>query len=202
MNTAWVLTVPPLVEPVSINAAKKNVRGLALSDDDDLLARFISARRAQVEVYLNRGLLTQTWKYTQDVWSDEILLPRAPLQSVSSVKYYDAAGVLQTVASSTYLVDSIAEPGAVRLAPTQVWPVLQSGRPAAIEITYIVGYASVALIPAPIVDAIHLLVAHSYAHPGDEVSSDDAGPLGHPAAEARLAPYRVFWRPPRVDVCR
>lgn len=197
MNSAWALVTGPQTEPISREAAKLNLR-VVVSDEDDLVDRLVKGARAQVELYLNRGLLPQTWKYTQDTWSDVIALPRAPLRSVTSVKYYDGAGVLQTLATSIYQVDITAEPGLVRRAPNQVWPTLQVGRFAAVEVTYLVGYSDAASVPPGIVDGIHLLLSRRYQRRGDEAADSNGGALDCPAAEALLAPYRVFWYPPKA----
>jgi hypothetical protein len=53
----------------------------------------------------------------------------APLQSVTTVKYYDASGVLQTLASTVYQVDTVSQPGRIVLAPTQIWPTVQANAP-------------------------------------------------------------------------
>jgi uncharacterized phiE125 gp8 family phage protein len=194
VNASWVLTIPPVVEPLSVQDVKANLR-VEVSTDDLLLARLIRGCRGQAEEYLGRGFLPQTWRYTQDVWTNTIRLPRAPLRSVV-VKYYDAAGVLRTLASSAYLVDTDVEPGVVRLAPNQVWPALQAFRPAAVQVTYVVGYADAGAIPPAIVDGVHLLVGRRYQRRGDDSPDRDSGPLDNPPAEALLAPYRVFWYAP------
>jgi uncharacterized phiE125 gp8 family phage protein len=201
MNTAWKRTVDATIEPVSLAEAKLQLRNPAAADDT-LVLRAIKAARQQVEDYLHFGLITQTWKYTQDRFTTEIQLPMAaPLQSVI-VKYYDASGVLQTLASTVYLVDTTSEPGRIVLAPAQVWPVTQADRPNAVEITYIVGETAAASVRADIVDAILLLVGDRYEFREATVVGPIATALPT-GVESILAPLRVWWTAPREmeDAC-
>jgi uncharacterized phiE125 gp8 family phage protein len=103
MTVPWSLvqTVAPTEEPIALEDAKQHLN-IDATDKDAALVRMISGVRSYVEQYLNRGLLTQTWKMTLDGFADDVDLPMAaPLQSVTSVKYYDASGVLQTLASTS-----------------------------------------------------------------------------------------------------
>lgn len=191
MNRDWVLVTPPALEPISLEDAKMHLRtGGTL--DDAAITRMVRGARADAEEYLGRGLLTQTWRYVQDVWSDEIRLPRAPLQSVI-VKYYDASGALVTLASSVYTVDVTAEPGRICLAPGQAWPALQANRAGAVVVTYVVGYLNVASIPPNILDGVYMLLTRRFERRGDD-APEASGALDCPAAEASLAKSRVFWR--------
>lgn len=188
-----MLVTPPTSEPISVEDAKVHLRVTGY-DEDALIDRCIAGARSRAEDYLRRAMSTQTWRYVQDEWSDLIRLPMAPLQSVTSVKYYDASGDQQTLATSVYLVDVFSEPGTIQLAPNQSWPALQPGRRSAVEVTYVVGYASVAAIPRAVLDGIYLLLTQGYERRGDDADRP-AGALQHPAAEALLAPHRVFWAP-------
>lgn len=191
IGCAWGLVTAPAEEPVALAAAK-----LQLSLDDGLTAldgateRRVTAARLDVEGYLHRGLFTQTWKYAQDRWTDEIVLPMAaPLQSVTHVKYYDGDGTLQTLSPSSYIVDTLSEPGRVLRNPTAVWPTLQSNRPLAVEITYVVGWDDIANIPTNIVEAILLQLQHLYEG-GTELAE---------SVKALLAKERAWWREPQEE---
>lgn len=195
MNVAWTRTVEPAAgnEPVTLAEAKAQVRQ-TLTTDDTYLGTLIIAARNVAEEYLSRGLYTQTWMLAQDRWSNELWLPRAaPLQSVTSVKYYDDAGTLQTLGTSTYLVDTISEPGRIVRAPLQIWPVLQASRPNAVEVQYVVGWTAVASIPQAIKLGMQLLIGHWYAH--REAVSEAAAAVLPFAVETLWAPYRLWWRP-------
>jgi uncharacterized phiE125 gp8 family phage protein len=118
VKVAWSLVLGPTEEPIELADAKLHLRQPE-SDEDSLVTRMVRGTRATAEGYLGRGLLPQTWKYTQDGWTETMALPMAaPLQSVT-VQYYDGAGVLQTLAPSAYVLDTISEPAVVRRAPNQ-----------------------------------------------------------------------------------
>jgi uncharacterized phiE125 gp8 family phage protein len=53
---------------------------------------------------------------------DFIELPYAPLQSVTSVTYYDTDETSATFSSDDYIVDTYSEPGRVYLGYGKTWP--------------------------------------------------------------------------------
>ena len=197
MNTAWALQTGPTIEPLTVDEAKLQLR-IDSDTDDAAVERRLRSARSQAETYLMRGLLTQTWQYAQDDWADEILLPMAaPLQSVTSVKYYDTSGVLTTLATTVYLADLLSEPGRVVLKPAQIWPALQANRVLAVEIVYVVGFAAADLIPADIVDGVCLLLGDRQEFRQQTVLTSQQGLAALPnGVEAILAPHRRWWRPP------
>jgi uncharacterized phiE125 gp8 family phage protein len=190
----WTLVTPPATEPLSLAEAKQHAV-IVQTDDDVLITAYIVAARQAAESYLGRGLLTQTWKLQLSAWADVIALPMAaPLQTVSSVQYYDQAGVLQTLATSFYVVDTTAEPGRILRAPNQILPFLQYDRVDAITITYVCGWMTSALVPESIKQGLRLYVAAADAdRTGGDASSETA-------RQAAAAVWRnagpVYWRPP------
>lgn len=193
MSIEWVRTVEPLQEPITIEEAKQQAR-ITHDQSDGLLSSYIRTAREVAEDYLGRGLFTQTWKLTLDWFEDVIYLPMAaPLQSVSSVKYYDDAGTLQTLNSTYYTVDTTCRPGRIYRAPNQYWPTVQSDRiTGAVEITYVVGWTNIALIPERIKQGIRLYVTYlDMDRDGLELGGEQA----RKAAEACWSD-RVYWRYP------
>lgn len=92
----------------------------------------------------------------------EIWLPRAPLQAVTGITYYDDSNTLQTLAPSAYLVDAVSEPGRVVPAIGTAWP-STANRPNAVQVTYTAGYgASGAAVPQSILHWILLMTATMY----------------------------------------
>lgn len=95
-------------------------------------------------------------------WGGELSMPRHPLQSVGSIKYYDSAGVLQTAANSLYTVHaSWRAPGIIAMAPNQDWPDHQDDREFPILIRFTTGYLP-GKCPPTVKQAIRLLVAQAY----------------------------------------
>lgn len=192
MSWEWDRTVAPVIQPISIADAKAQAR--IVSDDElGLLNSYINAATDAAEQYLGRGLLTQTWKFTLSQFADVMWLPMAaPLASVTSVKYYDENGALQTLSTSIYTVDTTCRPGKIVRAPNQVWPTVQSDRlSSTVEITYVVGWTAAALVPERIKQGIRLYLSAAFAdREGKELESM------RPAIEACWTD-RVFWKEPQ-----
>lgn len=167
---ALVRTVEPADEPVTLVEAKTHLKQ-DLTDDDNLIRALIAAARSAVEEDTHRALCTQTLRLTiDDDWPlrrersrdvRQIVLPRPPLASVTSVTYVDLNGATQTLATSQYTV-SKRETGLWTIAPAYdvIWPDVRCV-PEAITVTYIAGSA-VSAVPAPIKSAILLLIGHWY----------------------------------------
>jgi uncharacterized phiE125 gp8 family phage protein len=194
---SFKLSTAPAVEPISLADAKLD-RRITVNDDDSGTERRIRSARSRVETFLERGLLTQSWTYYQDSFTPSWQLPMAaPLQSVTSIKYYDVDGSQQTLSSSVYLVDTMHEPARIHLKSGQSWPGVQSGRPLAVEVIYVVGWTSAEDIPPDILDAIYLYVGDR-----DELRENTVMGVGYAVqelpdgAEKILWPYRRRWTAP------
>lgn len=172
-----VQTVAPASEPITTAEAKAFLR-VDSSDEDTLIDTLISTARQMVEDFTGRAIITQTWKLTLDKWPLEcpgcswlevktsmdraILLPRSPLASVTSVKYYpDDLGAQATLSASAYRVITGTLPGAIFLKSSEDWPALDI-RPDAVEIIFVAGTADATTTPKQLTHAILLLVAHLY----------------------------------------
>lgn len=120
---------------------------------DPLLERFIKTARLMAEQKTRRALITQTLDlYLDSFPAWEITLPRPTLQSITSIEYTDDNGVLQTLNSSLYLVDTKTEPARVTPAFGEVWPTTR-WQTNAVHIRYVTGYgASGASVPGAVLD--------------------------------------------------
>lgn len=176
----------PTCEPVTLNEVRLYLR-MPDADhaDDDTITQLITAARQHAESRMRRQIVQATLEYTLDQFpvghtatitgaahqrTSGIRLPHPPLISVTSVKYIDAAGAEQTLASTVYAVDAKAEPGVVMLAFDKSWPVIRA-QASAITITYLAGYGAAtdttdlqkqAAVPAAVKLAVKMLVAHWY----------------------------------------
>jgi uncharacterized phiE125 gp8 family phage protein len=164
---AAVCTSPPAVLAVSLDAARRAARVNGSSLDAELEDK-IRGITDEVEHKTGRALIKQTWEVTLDGFpgSGAIKLPMARLINVEHVKFYDAAGVLQTLDSQGYLVDTKSEPGSIAPAPGRSWPSTQP-RSGAVEVRYVCGYgATEADVPPAIKDYIlGMLENHYYPNP-------------------------------------
>lgn len=155
------LVTGPTTEPVTLAEARKQLE-LSPSDTahDDHLALLIQAAREQWEHDTDSACLTQTWRVNTCEWDAyTIPLPKRPVQSITSITYYDTANVSQTLSTDIYSLDAASR--AVKLKYRQVWPAI-ADRWDAITITYVAGYTSVANVPAIHKQAMRLLISHYF----------------------------------------
>ena len=159
-------TVAPTIEPVTLSQAKKQLE-IADSDTshDTHLNLLIQAAREQFEHDTSLLCYTQTWTLTADsFWDEDLHLPHRPIQSLTSITYYDSANSTQTLATSVYALDAAQQK--IRLKYDQDWPYTVD-RWDAVTITYVGGYSTTATIPAIAKQAVLLLIAHYFEHRGD-----------------------------------
>lgn len=178
--SALLQTTPPAFEPVSVPEAKGWLR-VDSSEEDALILGLIAAARGYVEMFTRRALCTQSFELSLDAFpvsclgqfgrltesrgspcvpaSREIILPRAPLASVESLKYYDENGTLQTQSSAEYFVDTRNEPGRIVLNQNFDWPATDI-RPNAVIIAYTCGYGTPSSVPPGLRAAIRFLITH------------------------------------------
>lgn len=178
---APVLVTPPAEYPVSIEQAKAQLR-ITDSADDVLLDGMIAAATEHLDGW--RGslggvcLVRQTWRSSFNCFpcgasygcgsamQNVLRLPFMPVISIASVKYYDSAGVQQTVSGSAYRLLTDALGGFVASVPDAAspWPsaALQS-RADAVAVEAVYGFGDAPDVPAPIVSAITLRVGRLHA---------------------------------------
>lgn len=206
MPIAMTLVTPPASEPVTLAEAKARLR-VDTSDEDADITLLIAEAREAAEAECGCQFMAATWALYLDsfpgyaaypcipgttpvptggVFDAAIRLPRPPCQSVISVKYYDAAGVQQTLSGATYFVAVAGFPARLVPVPGQWWPPTQWGRPEAVEIRFVAGYPTAADVPAVARAAILEIVAHRWANRGDESK------LGIPAVARRLLDAMEF----------
>jgi uncharacterized phiE125 gp8 family phage protein len=186
------LVTPPSAQPVDLVEAKSQCR-IDVDDDDALVSGYIEAATTHVENVTNRQLITATWELTLDYWPMSIDIPRAPLQSVVSVQYVDTAGTTTTLATNQYRWRATSGPFAARGNITRnygvSWPSLYDVSDPVI-VRFTAGYGtSGADVPAPLRQAILMLVAHWY------INREAVGAVGEEIAlafDALVGPYRTF----------
>jgi uncharacterized phiE125 gp8 family phage protein len=157
------LTAPPAVEPVGLAETKEWCRVDTGDGDATILSMIRAARQhiADVDGYSGLVLITQTITWSMDVFPGITAeFPRWPVQAVSSVKYYDANNVLQTVAGTVYQIDAASKPARLMLQSGQSWPASYP-RPGAVQIAFTAGYGDEPEdVPETLRVAVKALVAH------------------------------------------
>lgn len=187
-----IVVTPPEVEPVLLSEAVEHLR-LDSLDEEAWLNRAIRAAREHVEAFTGRALITQTLEVALEGWPGATLaLPRPPLASVTSIKYFDQAGVEATVSSGDYLVDTRSTPGRVLLRTPASWPGVTLQAANGVVVRYVAGYGDEPEdVPAAMRQAILLLVGHLYENREATLTGTivTTMPFG---VERLLWPYRVF----------
>lgn len=151
------VVTPPAIEPVTVADVK-----LALHIDgtteDTLITSWIKTGRELAEGFLRRALITQTVEVTLDDFPCvPVLLPRSPVQSITSVTYYDTDNVSATVDLNSLIIDTSCEPARIDLGFGEVWPAAILRPMSGVKIRYVSGYGDTADdVPAIIKDAIML----------------------------------------------
>jgi len=180
-------------EPLAIELSDLRLRlGIESSDttDDTLLSGLTLAAQSYLRNLLGIEFSDSTWTVSYDClpmrsdrWWDGIRegavsdlygeqryleCPVSPLQSVTSITFYDTANNPNVVDSSIYYVDTLSNPGRAVLNFGQTWPSNVLRPAAGIEIVFVAGYGTSdpLAIPADLREALLAMVAYLFEHRG------------------------------------
>ena len=175
-----------MADPVTTAEAKLWMR-VSISTDDTLIASLITAATTYLEGQMNREFIDETLILKLDRFLNEVELPGSPLDSVTSVVYIDTSGDTQTVSTDVFTVDTVAEPGVLRLGFNQTWPIPRT-TPNAVTVTYVSGYGAAGSdVPEEMKTAIKILVAHWY-------ENREAVVVGTITKEIELSVESLIWK--------
>lgn len=184
------LITEPTVEPVTLAEMRLQIGITTASDTgrDSVITQKIKSARRWCELHTRIAFVTQTWVQYADCFQDYFDL-KANLKTVSSVKYIDSNGVLQTLADSEYTVDLVNS----RLYPAydKAWPDARK-QVNSVLIEHVSGFGLAVAVPEEIKDAIKFIVGHwenyqSSVEGGERVSTI-------PYAVTQLLQYHVDLR--------
>jgi uncharacterized phiE125 gp8 family phage protein len=156
----------PSTWPVSLADVKAHCR-VDLNDDDALLQTLLEAATELAEQATGRALMPQTWELsresfppTRSIYSEALVLTRVPVQSIVSLSYTDAAGVIQTLLPVNYLLNNCDDFGFATVAPAfaTLWP----SEARDVKLRFVAGCVDASLVPASIKQWIKLQVAAMY----------------------------------------
>ena len=184
------LVSAPAAEPISLADAKEHLNIVNSTDDDDMITRWIAAVRRDAEQYMHRAIITQTWDFFWDTFPGVIYVPNSPVQSVTSLKYYDTNNTEQTLSSALYESDLNREPAIIRPVSAQTWPSTYD-RMAAVTLRVVCGYGDASAVPEDIIAGMLTWIANLYMHRGETEQGKD--PQHRPFAyEQLMLPHRVY----------
>ena len=193
----YSLNTAPIIEPLTLAEAKAhlNIPDVETYWDDYVTALIVSARES-VEQITYRGLLTQTWTLYLDstefteLYERIVEISKVPVQSISSIKYYNQSNTLTTLDASKYITDlqSINQPARIQFIDVPNVYVRMN----AVEIRFVCGWTSAELLPMPIKQAMKLIIGHLYEH--REAVTVGGSPAELPmGAQYLLNPYSLNW---------
>lgn len=168
------LITAPSTYPVTLAEAKLHCR-VDIADDDTLITALITAATEMAEQKTGRAIMTQTLELTLDAFPEAFELTRVPVQSITSVKYYDTTGTQQTLSNTLYALDAADDFGFAYISPVYagVWPDTRD-QINAVAVRYVAGYADAASVPQSIKNWILLMVSTMYANRETEAYSSRA----------------------------
>jgi uncharacterized phiE125 gp8 family phage protein len=188
------LVAPPAAEPVTLAEAKKHCR-IDTDADDELVTRLIVEAREWAEAYTARAFVKQDRAMIrQHAPAGAFYVARPPLIAVTSIKYLDAAGALQTLDPAGYVAStSLAAAPMVAPAHGAAWPAVRAGV-GAFQVYYQAGYGPAAAdVPEGIRQGILERVAFNYQARGDAAVGQGAVAMVGSGAEGTLSRYRNPW---------
>jgi uncharacterized phiE125 gp8 family phage protein len=205
---ATVITTAPIVEPISLAEVKTHLR-IDTTDEDGFLQALIFTSRLHVEVALNLALISQNWSCFFDAWPQSLTsleahsalaanasalrFPLGPVKSVDAIRVYADDGTFVAVPVNGFAIDLYSRPARIARRVNTNLPT--PGRALnGVEFAITAGFGAVpADVPAPIRQALLLLVAHWYEH-------RDPGEIGTDAAKvpATVSALLAPWTPVRL----
>lgn len=183
------LITPATQLPVSLADVKVHLR-VDTTDEDSLITIYTMTAAELAEQATGRALMTQTWELTLDAFPEAFELTRVPAASITSLRYWDTAGVQQTLGTGVYTLDNTDEYGYAYVVPVvgQCWPDTRE-QINAVALRYVAGYATVADVPESIKSWIKLQVGAMHRNRESE-SAVQTYALGF--ADRLLDRYKVW----------
>jgi len=188
-------TVAPAVEPISLSEAKAHLR-VDIATDDTLISSLITAARQYAETHCGRSFAEHTYRADIPNFNDAITLPGRPIQSISSIKYYntDSPEALTTVAANVYQLYGAC----IVRRYGMVWPTSWAYRPDAVQITFVAAYDSpaspttVAGVPKAVTQALLLIIGDLYENREGQFATGFVQIQPNRTVDMLLHPYRVY----------
>jgi uncharacterized phiE125 gp8 family phage protein len=144
------------------------------SDDDTILAGLIKQAMEYCEGFQNKRYITQTLELSLDRFpSVDYIEFRdcSPVQSITSIKYTDKAGVESTFDAANYILDDVSFVNKVVLAYDKEWPddILRPVN--GVKIEFVAGYGDATKVPESIKIAmvLHIRLLYDDMRPEEKV---------------------------------
>ena len=194
INTDQVTETGTVTELITTAQAKAHLR-VDISDDDSLIAGLVSAARQHVEIHTGRSFAQHTYRADIANFHDVMVLPWRPVQSITSIQYYntDSPEALTTLSDTVY---SLYADRVVRDYGEE-WPTAWAIRPDAVQITYVTGYLTnaspqAATFPEAIRQSMYLIIGDLYENREAQFTVGFNQISPNPTVNALINPYKVY----------
>lgn len=167
--------------------------------EDAYVQTLIATSQSLAERITRRAILTQTWRLVLDRFpcaGAALVIPRPPLQSVTSITYVDPEGVEQVWGGSPrpYTVTAPSGPtasyGAVTPGYGETWPETRA-ETRAVVVEFVAGWEDVDAVPPDIIHGQLLVIGELYKQRSESVHAFNQNPALIRARDLWLN-YRVF----------
>lgn len=167
-----ILTTGSATPVVTLTEVKAHLK-LDTSADDTLITSLIASATDLAEKYTKLDFITKTYKTYLREFKDYIEIRKAPSVVISSVKYYDINGALQTLSNTTYALAVSSSFPILYATTNNSFPSVSSVIPQPIIIEYTCGYgATAAYTPDAVKQALLIIIAYMYEDRGDTLTGN------------------------------
>lgn len=136
---AFIKTIiAPTIRPVSLDEAKAHVKRSDTSEDT-ILGIYLDAAIEACESVLQTAIMNTQFELRKKSFSTRFNLEKRWVSAINSVKYYDTAGVLQTVASTNYELQDFKTPNELYFKSSFSYPDLYTDTEFPIVVDYNAG---------------------------------------------------------------
>lgn len=179
-----VQTVAPISEPITLEEAKDFMRILE-ADDDALITAMIESAREFAENYTNRQIISATYELYTEWYTQDMVMPKNPIQSITSIEYMDEAGTYQTLDPTLYYL--YGENDLYKIHFEEDLPEYKEHKKA-IKITFVAGYTTV---PSAFASYMKVFVSNLYENREFYVIGTRVDKMANPLVVKMLDMYRV-----------
>jgi uncharacterized phiE125 gp8 family phage protein len=167
---------------VTLAQAKKQLRiEDDFTDEDELIQSYIDAAVELSEKFIGGHILPKIMTIKADAFQNPLVFEAFPLKEVTSIKYFDADDVEQTLNPSEYILTKDSEK-VFRIRFKNTLPATFKRYDA---VTYEIK-VGMAVVPTPIKQAIKLQIADMYERREDRVE------VVRTASASLLRPYKKY----------
>jgi uncharacterized phiE125 gp8 family phage protein len=145
----YTVITGPASEPITLTEAKTHLR-VDGTDSDTIITSLIKQAREYAEDYQNKKYITQTLELVLDKFPDDDYIEfvnTTPVQSITSVKYFDTDGTDYTFDSANYALDTDSFVNKLHLKYQKLWPTTILQPYNGVRIRFICGYGEASAVP-------------------------------------------------------